>query len=155
TKLSVPTNFIAPEDSITSNSINLTWDKVEGAESYEIEIDGIIQKNITATQYAHKNLDFDTDYSYRIRSVNKDGYSNWSEKLIVKTDLDPYRNVPKDMTVKWTEGNYGSEVASNAIDGDDNSQFHSAGNAIGKPFIIDMQKAYQIEKLDLLFRNYG
>ncbi|GAA0086735.1 hypothetical protein UT300007_31760 [Clostridium sp. CTA-7] len=155
TKLSVPTNFIAPEDSITSNSINLTWDKVEGAESYEIEIDGIIQKNITATQYAHKNLDFDTDYSYRIRSVDKDGYSNWSEKLIVKTDLDPYRNVPKDMTVKWTEGNYSSEVPKNAIDGDNNSQFHSAGNAIDKPFIIDMKKAYQIEKLDLLFRNYG
>lgn len=155
TKLSIPKNFTAPKDSITSNSINLTWEKVEGAESYEIEIDGIIQKNITGTQYSHNNLDFDTKYSYRIRSVNKDGYSNWSEKLTVKTDLDPYRNVPNGMTVKWAEGNYSSDVPSNAVDGDDNSQFHSAGNAIDKPFIIDMQKAYQIEKLDLLFRNAG
>ena len=155
TNLSIPTNFTAPEETITSDSINLIWDKVEGAESYEIEIDGIIQKNITSTQYVHKDLDYDTEYSYRIRSVNNDGYSGWSEILKVKTDLDPYRNVPKDMTVKWTEGNYSSDVASNAIDGDDNSQFHSAGNAIDKPFIIDMKKAYQIEKLELLFRNAG
>ena len=155
TELSIPTNFVAPKESITSNSIKLTWDKVEDAESYEVEIDGIIQKNILSTQYIHNNLDFDTEYSYRIRSVNKDGYSEWSDKLTVKTNLDPYRNVPKGMTVNWTEGNYGSEVATNAIDGNDTSSFHSAGNAIDKPFIIDMQKAYQIEKLDLLFRANG
>lgn len=153
--LSIPSNFIAPEDLITSSSINLTWAEVEGAESYEIEIDGIIQKNITSTEYVHKDLDFDTEYSYRIRSVNKDGYSEWSEILKVKTDLDPYRNVPKDMKVTWTEGQYSTDVPANAVDGDDNSQFHSKGSAIDKPFIIDMQKAYQIEKLELLFRNAG
>ncbi|WP_308779960.1 discoidin domain-containing protein [uncultured Clostridium sp.] len=155
TDLSTPTNFTAPKELITSNSINLTWDKVEGAESYEVEIDGIIQKNILSTQYIHNALDFDTEYNYRIRSVNKDGYSAWSNKLTVKTNLDPYRNVPKNMTVTWSEGNYSSDVAANAIDGNDTSQFHSAGNAIDKPFIIDMQKAYQIDKLDLLFRNNG
>ena len=155
TNLSVPKNFTAPEETITPDSIKLTWDKVDGADSYEIEVEGMIQKNITSTEYLHKGLNFDTEYSYRIRSLNKDGYSNWSDVLKVKTQLDPYRNVPKDMTVKWTEGNYSSDVATNAIDGNDNSQFHSAGNAIDKPFIIDMQKTYQIEKLDLLFRANG
>lgn len=155
TNLKAPENFMAPEDSITPDSIKLTWDKVEGAESYEIEVDGIIQKNITLTQYTNNNLDFDTDYSYRIRSINKEGYSEWSDKITVRTDLDPYRNVPKGMTVKWTGGNYSSDVAANAVDGDDNSQFHSAGSAIDQPFIIDMQKAYKIEKLELLFRNAG
>ena len=153
--LSTPSNFTAPENLITPSSITLNWDKVDDAESYEIEIDGIINKNIQSTEYINNNLNFDTEYTYRIRSVNKDGYSNWSDKLIVKTALDPYRNVPNGMTVKWTEGNYSSDVPAKAIDGDDNSQFHSAGNAIDKPFIIDMQKAYQIEKLDLLFRASG
>lgn len=153
--LKAPKNFDAPKDLITSSSIDLTWDKVEDAESYEIEIDGIVQKNITSTEYSHKGLDFDTEYSYRIRSVNKDGYSKWSKELTAKTELDPYRNVPKDMTVKWTEGQYSSDVPENAVDGDDNSQFHSKGNAIDVPFIIDMKKAYQIEKLELLFRNAG
>ena len=153
--LKAPKNFEAPEDLITSSSIDLTWDKVKDAESYEIEIDGIIQRNITSTEYSHKGLDFDTEYSYRIRSVNKDGYSEWSKELTARTDLDPYRNVPKDMTVKWTEGQYSSDVPANAVDGDDNSQFHSKGNAIDVPFIIDMKKAYQIEKLELLFRSQG
>lgn len=155
TNLSVPANFTAPEELITPSSITLNWDKVENAETYEIEIDGIVYKNIASNQYIHNNLNFDTDYNYRIRSVNKDGYSPWSENLVVRTALDPYRNVPNGMTVKWTEGHYSDEVPDNAVDSNDNSQFHSAGNAINKPFIIDMQKAYQIEKLDLLFRASG
>lgn len=155
TDLSVPANFTAPEESITPNSITLNWDKVENAETYEIEIDGIVYKNITSNQYIHNNLNFDTEYNYRIRSINKDGYSPWSENLVVRTALDPYRNVPNGMTVKWTDGHYSSDVPANAVDGNDTSQFHSAGNAIDKPFIIDMQKAYQIEKLDLLFRASG
>ena len=155
TKLNTPSNLVAPKDSITSSSIKLNWDKVEEAETYEVEVDGIINKNITSTEYIHKNLDFDTNYTYRIRSVNKDGYSEWSDKLTVKTDLDPYRNVPKNMKAIWTEGQYSNDVPANAIDGSDTSQFHSAGNAIDKPFIIDMQKAYSIEKLDLLFRMSG
>ena len=153
--LNAPLNLTAPKEKVTPSSITLNWDKVEDAENYEVEIDGIIYKNISLTEYIHKNLNFDTEYTYRVRSVNKDGYSQWSERLIVRTALDPYRNVPKGMTVKWTEGQYSSDVPANAVDGSDTSQFHSAGNAIDKPFIIDMQKAYSIEKLDLLFRLNG
>ena len=155
--LKAPSNFIASEENITSNSIALNWDAVEGAEAYEIEIvkDGVIQKNIVDTTYTHSDLNFDTEYTYRIRSINKDGYSEWSDNLVVKTLLDPYRNIPKDMKITWTEGQYGNEVPENAIDGDDTSQFHSQGSAIDKPVVIDMQKAYEIEKLELLFRANG
>lgn len=153
--LSAPSNFAALEENITSNSIKLTWDKVEDATSYDIEIDGTVFGNIKENEYNHMNLDFDTVYNYRVRSVNKDGYSQWSEKLSPKTALDPYRNVPSDMEALWTGGQYSSDYPYKALDGDDNSQFHSAGNAIDQPFIIDMKKAYSIEKLDLLFRANG
>lgn len=49
------------------------------------------------------------------------------------------------MTVKWTEGQYSSDVPANAVDGDDNSQFHSKGNAIDVPFIIDMKKLIKLK----------
>ncbi|MBX7328194.1 discoidin domain-containing protein [Clostridium chauvoei] len=155
TSLNSPLNFRAPEEEITPESIKLEWDNVEGATSYDVEIDGVIFKNININSYIDTELNFDTEYSYRVRAVNNDGYSKWSEKIIVRTALDPHRNVPKDMTINWTEGHYGSEEPNNAIDGNDTTQFHSAGNAIDKPVIFDMKKAYQIEKLDLLFRANG
>ena len=154
-KLSVPNNFKAKEEEITSDSIKLTWDKVEGANSYDLEIDGVIFKNITTNEYKHSNLNYDTEYNYRVRSVNKDGHSNWSELVKVKTDLDPYRNVPKNMKTDWKWGQYSSDSPQNSVDGNDSTQFHSKDSAIDKPFIIDMQKAYTIEKLELLFRKNG
>lgn len=153
--LSVPTNFVAPEDSITSDSIKLVWDEVEGADTYDVEIDGVIFKNIKSNEYNHTGLDFDTVYNYRVRSVNSDGHSEWSEVVSPRTALDPHRNVPKNMEAIWTGGQYSSDVPANALDGDDNSQFHSAGNAINQPFVVDMKKAYTLEKLELLFRNNG
>ena len=155
TNLNAPTNFNAPEELITPRAIELRWDAVEGATSYDVEIDGTIFKNITKTEYKDINVEFDTVYNYRVRSVNDDGFSEWSKKISPRTSLDPYRNVPEDMTVQWTEGHYGSSEPSNAVDNDDKSDFHSAGNAIDKPFIVDMKKAYQIENLDLMFRNNG
>ena len=153
--LAAPSNFAAPEDSITPDTIKLVWDEVEDATSYDVEIDGTVFSNITEAGYTHLNLNYDTVYNYRVRSVNKDGYSQWSEKISPKTALDPYRNVPSDMEALWTGGQYSSDYPYKALDGDDNSQFHSKGNAIDQPFIIDMKKAYSIEKLDLLFRANG
>lgn len=153
--LTIPTNFAAPEDRITSTSIGLTWDAVEGATTYDVEIDGVIYNNITSNEYTHLNLNYDTVYNYRVRSVNSDGHSEWSEKISPRTALDPYRNVPKDMEAIWTGGQYSSDYPSKSLDGDDSSQFHSAGNAIDQPFIVDMKKAYTLEKLELLFRANG
>ncbi|MGL5381000.1 discoidin domain-containing protein, partial [Clostridium sp.] len=153
--LSAPANLRAPEELITPTTIDLAWDAVEGATGYEVEIDGTIFKGITEPNYKHIGLEYDSVYNYRVRSINKDGYSEWSEVLSPRTSLDPYRNVPKGMEVIWKEGHYGSSSPDKAVDGDETSDFHSAGNAIDKPVIFDMKMAYEIEKLDLLFRNYG
>ena len=152
TNLSAPTNLQAPQELITPTTINLTWDAVEGATSYDIDIDGVIFRNITATEYKKIDLEFDTVYKYRVRSVNSEGYSEWSDYIEARTKLDPYTNVPKDMVAIWEWGNYGTDYLENAVDNNDSSMFHSAGNAIDKPFIVDMQKAYDIEFLDLKFR---
>ncbi|MGL5381578.1 discoidin domain-containing protein, partial [Clostridium sp.] len=153
--LSVPGNFNAPEDLLTATQVGLQWDNVEGATSYDVEIDGTIYKNILENSFTDVNVEYDTVYNYRVRAVNNDGHSEWSEVISPKTALDPYRNVPKDMQVIWNEGHYSNEVPENAVDGDPNSQFHSAGNVIDKPVVFDMQKSYTLEKLELLFRKNG
>ncbi|MGL4992458.1 MAG: TIM-barrel domain-containing protein [Sarcina sp.] len=155
TQLNTPSNFNAPEESVTPDSVRLVWDSVEGADTYDVEIDGVIFSNIKATEYINKELHFDTEYTYRVRAVNKDGYTSWTDAITVRTALDPHRNVPQDMQVIWKDGHYSNEVPALAIDNNDSTQFHSAGNAIDKDFILDMQKAYSLEKLEMIFRKNG
>ncbi len=60
-------------------SILVSWDQISGAEGYEIEVDGIVLDNGTGTSYLHNNLSPDTAHTYRVRSKNLGGYSEWSK----------------------------------------------------------------------------
>lgn len=146
--LAVPTGLSAPEESITPTSIKLTWDAVKDATGYEIETDGVIQSGITGTEYNHVDLEYNSKHTYRVRAVNKDGYSAWSTPLEVASALDPYRNVPKDITLKWSYGDSWGALE-NALDFDFNTMFHSTnGDAVGKDFIMDMKKVYQMDRFE-------
>ncbi|MHB1395029.1 MAG: fibronectin type III domain-containing protein [Clostridia bacterium] len=71
----VPTNVTASSD---MTSILVTWDKVTGAEGYELEIDGVVVDNGTGTSYLHSSLTPDTTHTYRVRAKNLGGWSGWS-----------------------------------------------------------------------------
>lgn len=71
-----PTNIIT---SGNMTSILVTWDKVTGAEEYEIEVDGVVINTGTGTSYLHTGLTPDTPHTYRVRTKNISGYSEWSE----------------------------------------------------------------------------
>src|SRR5699024_2942460 len=102
---------------------------VEGENvQYELMIDGVIHSNVFTKKdedpyYIHSDLKFDTDYSYKVRAVNTKGASDWSEELTVRTDLDPYRNVPKNMTAT-ASSHQTNEEPENAIYGYVNTQYH-------------------------------
>ena len=151
--LAVPTNLTSPAQ--TSSTITLDWDDVNDAKTYDVEIEGTVFSNIKTSTFTHNELNYDTEYSYRVRAVNETGHSKWTAPITVKTALDPYRNVPKNMTATWTGGGgYAGTVAQDAVDGDEATQFHSAtgGDAYTNTFTIDMQKSYQIEKLEYVPR---
>lgn len=74
----VPTNAAA---SSTMTSILVTWDEVAAAESYEVEVDGVVVSTGTSHSYLHNNLSPDTAHAYRVRAKNLGGYSEWSELL--------------------------------------------------------------------------
>ena len=158
----VPTGLKADDENVTDKSIKLNWDKVEGAHTtYDLLINGVVYTNVfKATEnektpyYAHGELLFDTDYAYQVRAVNTKGESNWSEELNVKTKLDRYRNVPKDMTATASSEQSGSGAAQ-AVDGKDDTQWHSnwtTGNKLPHTFEIDMKLAYQLDKFEYLPR---
>lgn len=157
----VPYGLGAADENITDKSIKLNWNKVEGENlSYDLKINGMIYKNVYFEKenekpfFEHDNLNFDTEYRYSIRAVNTKGASDWSDEITVKTKLDRFRNVPKNMTANASSNQPGSE-ASRAVDGDEKTQWHTAwgsGNVLPHTFEIDMKLAYQLDKLEYVPR---
>lgn len=144
----------------TSDTITLSWDRVDQATSYDVEVDGVIYSMMNEPTYTHQGLSYLENHKYRVRSVNHDGYSNWSDEQIIKTLDDPYRNVPKGMSISYDQGQVPTAYAgkfADMIDGNDLSEYSSRDAYVfnGKSITLDMKKVYTINKLDYVFRGDG
>ncbi|MEI3607252.1 glycoside hydrolase family 31 protein [Pseudogracilibacillus sp. SE30717A] len=159
----VPKNLRADEEAIKDNEIKLIWDKVESDNvQYDIMIDGVIHRNIFVETkdkeepfFVHTDLKSDTEYTYQVRAVNTKGASNWSEEVKVKTDLDRFRNVPKNMTATASSHQSGEEP-DKAIDGKESTMWHTNwnnGNVPPHTFEIDMKLAYDLDKFEYVPRS--
>lgn len=78
----IPSNVTA---AATTTGITLTWDKVMGAISYDVEIDGQVVPGVTDAKYVHGGLDPNTMHTYRVSARGYGGYSPWSEKILKAT----------------------------------------------------------------------
>ncbi|MFR2445867.1 MAG: discoidin domain-containing protein, partial [Thomasclavelia spiroformis] len=155
-ELSVPTNVNAPEEDKTPTSIKVQWDKVEGATNYEIEVDGIINNVLSATNYNHEGLEYDSEHTYRVRARNVDGYSNWSEPLVTRSLLDPWRNTPKPVNIDWTGRIWGNHNVSLAFDNvlqSGDGGFHSNNGGINETLTVDYGKGYNFETVEYYPRD--
>ena len=66
---------------LTWDSITFTWDAVEGALSYQIEVDGGKSiESATKKAFTKTGLLPDTEHSFRVRAVSRTGFvSRWSD----------------------------------------------------------------------------
>lgn len=142
--LTVPTNIRG--ENVEDLSFTAVWDDVAGATTYDVEIFGAVYANIPEARYELLNLDYDTDYTFRVRSRIDNRYSEWSDEATVRTNVDRYRNVIRDLDVTWTYGS-GWGNLENAFDFDAGTYFHST-NAVttDQQMTIDMGAAYTMDK---------
>ena len=103
------------------------------------------------------NLSAETDYSFKIRSVNKDGYSDWST-FSVKTKSNPLefaiKGIRGEVTAEEQEGFEISRLFDYAELGD---MFHTKYRKNAMPFdmIIDLRTINQLDKFHYLSRQDG
>ncbi|NDI36497.1 cohesin domain-containing protein [Chengkuizengella sediminis] len=65
--------------SSSDTSIDISWDEVPHATSYEIEIDGGDIIEVENENYVHEVLTLNNQHYYRVRAINEIMISEWSE----------------------------------------------------------------------------
>lgn len=155
--LDAPVLTVAEEEK-TPTKIVLNWNAVEGAQAYEMLIDG--QLNIIGSHlsYANEDLAYHSAHRYQIRSRNEEGYSAWSQETIAESLLDPWRNeIGARGTITWTGGDEAGELKY-ATDHSIRGMFFSTSDVVAErlPFIYDFGAVYELERFEYYPRDsYG
>lgn len=149
TNLKAPELKEVPESDKTPTSIKLTWDKAADATSYDIMIDGTVNNVGDVVEFNHTDLAYNSTHTYKIRSRNAEGYSDWSAPKQFTSLQDPWRNAPKPAATTWEGGYYAGQTEKIALDHDlSSSHFHSDDTAIGKALTLDYGKAMELDKFE-------
>jgi len=80
----------------TTSAVELAWEPVAGAETYDLDVDGGIVSGLKSTGYVHEELTPNEMHRYRVRSVGAGGPSPWSEHISVRTTPELTVSVGKD-----------------------------------------------------------
>ncbi len=64
--------------STTTSSVNLSWDNIQNATSYDVQIDGTTIVNCSSNSYQHAGLQSASVHTYKIRPRNGTDTGTWS-----------------------------------------------------------------------------
>ncbi|OGO89227.1 MAG: hypothetical protein A2Y24_06720 [Clostridiales bacterium GWE2_32_10] len=78
----------------TNTSVSLSWDKVTGATSYEIEKNGSIIGSSRGLTFVNEGLTPNTQVTYRVRAMNSTGVGEWSSPVNTTTLANQPLNIP-------------------------------------------------------------
>lgn len=85
--ITVPTKLAAPDGLYieqVEDTIQLAWDSIEGADTYDIEIDGVPVANVNGTSYIHERIIPNRQYTYRVRAVNAAVIGDWCSSMVFR-----------------------------------------------------------------------
>ncbi len=141
------------DDNTASYTLKPTWDKVDNADYYEIEFNGMNYSTIKDTELLFDGLNVETAYDFKIRAVNKDGYSDWSA-FSATTKKDPLEFAIHGLSGETSVENQGRSLRK-LFDFEEGELWHTKYNVKAVPFdlIIDMHSINQIDKFHYLPRG--
>lgn len=150
--------LVAPKAQITeentaSYTLKPTWSKVENADYYEIEFDGMNYSTIRGTELLFEGLNVETDYGFKIRAVNKDGFSDWSA-FSATTKKDPLEFAIHGIVGETTAANQGRSLR-RLFDFEEGELWHTRYNEKAVPFdlVMDLKTINQVEKFHYVPRD--
>ena len=152
--LSAPKHIAIPDKNSEAFSLKPSWSKVDNADYYEIEFDNMNYSTIKDTTLVFDGLNPETDYSFKIRAVNKEGNSNW-ETFSGKTKPNPLQFAIQGIVGETTAKNQESSGIENLFDFDESTIWHTAWGTKSVPFdlVMDLKSVNQLEKFNYVPRS--
>lgn len=154
--LKTPMNAQVNDSNAESFSLKPTWNKVPNADYYEINFKGQLYTDIKDTNLLFDDLTPETNYTFKLRAVNKTGHSAWAI-FSAKTKPNPLQFAIKNIVGETkTPSEEGTELP-NLFDFDESTMWHTKWDAKAVPFdlVIDLMSVNQLDKIQYLPRNRG
>jgi alpha-glucosidase (family GH31 glycosyl hydrolase) len=151
-----PLNAHVTDTNRKAYTLKPSWNKVPNADYYEIEFDGQRYTHIKDTSLSFEDLLPETNYTFKLRSVNKVATSPWTS-FSARTQVNPLEFAIKGiMAYSTTPAEEGTEL-SNLFDFDESSMWHSKWGEKAVPFnlVLDLMSINQVDKIQYLPRNRG
>ena len=141
------------DSNITAYTLKPTWYPVAHADYYEIEFDSMLYSTIRDTELLFDDLQAETGYDFRIRAVNKDGYSDWAS-FQATTKSDPLEFAIRGITGQTSIPNQGRSM-SRLFDFEESELWHTSYNASSVPFdlVADLHSVNTLDKLQYVPRD--
>lgn len=132
-----------------------SWEKVDSADYYEVEFDGMVYSTIRGCRFTFGGLAPLTGYAMRVRAVNKDGHSAWAE-VSGNTKANPLENAVRGIRAQTTCENQGGAGIAKLFDFDEKSVWHTKwgkGDAVPFDLTIDLRSVNMLDRLEYLPRE--
>lgn len=142
------------DENTEAYTLKPTWDKINNADFYEIEFNDMLYTTIRDTELLFDGLTAETTYSFKIRAVNKDGYSDWAE-FSTTTKTNPLEFALPEIIGETTVENQGGSDINKLFDFDEGNTWHTkwGTNAIPFDLIMDLRTISQLDKFHYLPRT--
>jgi len=153
--LSAPSNAQVSPENTTAYTLQPTWQAVANADYYEIEFNSMRYSTIKDTHLLFDGLTPVSDYTFKLRAVNKDGHSDWTS-FSAKTSVNPLEFAIPNIAGTSTARSQGSSSGIQKLfDYDESNLWHTAYNDTAVPFdiVIDLKTINQLDKLEYLPRD--
>lgn len=143
------------EENKDAYTLKPAWNRINNADYYEIEFDNMLYSTIKNTELLFDGLSPETNYSFKIRSANKDGYSGWAE-FTAATKVNPLEFAIQGIVGETSVRNQGGAGIEKLFDFEENELWHTAwDNSEATPFdiTIDLRTINQLDKFHYLPRE--
>ncbi|SDL44570.1 Alpha-glucosidase, glycosyl hydrolase family GH31 [Pedobacter sp. ok626] len=152
-KLTPPINARITTNNTEAYTLKPTWEKVIHADFYEIDFNDMHYTTIKDTTLLFDGLTPETTYSFKLRAVNKDGHSDWTE-IKATTKSNPLEFAIQGIVAKTTAENQGGSGIGKLFDFDEGNMWHTKWGTKSVPFdmILDLKSIHQLDKFHYLPR---
>ncbi len=154
--LTTPLQAQVTSENTEAYTLKPTWNKVDNADFYEIDFDDMRYTTIRDTELLFNGLTAETAYKFKVRAVNKSGYSDWTE-FGATTKENPLEFAIPNIVGQTTVENQGGAEIEKLLDFDEVSGWHTKWgmNAIPFDLVMDLKTINQLDKFHYLPRSGG